>query len=216
MNRELPSTHNWAEVNIHHALLRVIAMASGRIFVGPELCRSEKYIDSAINYTVDVMSTHSAVHGLRSWLRPILAPRLPQVQALQRRVHEATEFMKPIVERRKRIAADPNAEKPDDMLQWMINDMHKFPDKHSQNLARVQLSLSFAAIHTTTVTATNVFVLSCSWTLLFPCRSLLTQFAHTGSMISLQCQSSYLSSARKFKRHWLPTAVNSLATPCNP
>lgn len=34
-------------MNIYGKLLRIVAKVSGRIFIGPELCRSEKYIDTA-------------------------------------------------------------------------------------------------------------------------------------------------------------------------
>jgi hypothetical protein len=50
-----------------------------------------------------------------------------------------------------------DSEKPDDMLQWIMNQQGgKFKEYSTEELARVQLSLSFAAIHTTTLTTTNV------------------------------------------------------------
>lgn len=152
---EMPSCEDWTEVNIHHVLLRVIAMVSGRIFIGPELCRNEEYLDAAINYTMDVMTAQRAVQSMRPWLRPFVAPRLACVKKLDERILHANRFLQPVVESRIKIASDPSCEKPDDMLQWLLEAQSKFPDKNSQNLAQVQLGLSFAAIHTTTLTATN-------------------------------------------------------------
>ncbi|RMJ08867.1 hypothetical protein CDV36_011516 [Fusarium kuroshium] len=153
----IPSCDDWTEVNIHHSLLRIVGMVSGRVFIGPELCRSEKYLDAAINYTMEVMGAQRAVQQIRPWLRPFLASRLPAVKRLDQRIAEAEDFLNPIVKQRAETIDDPSVEKPDDMLQWLMDRKDKFPDKNSQNLAKVQLGLSFAAIHTTTLTATNAF-----------------------------------------------------------
>lgn len=155
MGLELPQSSGWEEVDIHHALLRIVAMVSGRVFIGPELCRNEEYLDSAINYTMDVMAAQRAVQTLNPWLRPILAGRLPQVKKLNERVVEAQRFINSVLEVRKEVLADPTSEKPFDMIQWLIDGKSKFPDEKSQNLAKVQLGLTFAAVHTTALTATN-------------------------------------------------------------
>lgn len=157
LNLELPPQKNWTEVNIHHALLRVVAMVSGRIFIGPELSRTEQYLDAAINYTMEVMSVQRATQQLRPWLRPFLATRLPEMKKLNQRIVEAEKFLGPVVKTRLEAAADDSTEKPFDMLQWLIDEQPKFNDKNSRNLAKVQLGLTFAAIHTTTLTATNAF-----------------------------------------------------------
>ncbi len=155
---EIPACSDWKEINIHQKLLRIVAMVSGRVFIGPELCRSEKYLDAAINYTMDVMGAQRAVQKMRPWLRPFLAQKLPQVTRLDQRIEEADAFMRPLIERRKEASKESELEKPDDMLQWMIDGQDKYTDSNSQNLAKVQLGLGFAAIHTTTLTATNASV----------------------------------------------------------
>lgn len=152
---ELPSSPEWQEIDIHKVLLRVVSMVSGRIFIGPELCRTEKYLDAAINYTMDVMIAQRVVQHIRPWLRPFTVPFLSYIKKLDQRIKEAEEFLEPIVKARKKAAEDPSVDAPDDMLQWLLQGQGKFPDAASQNLARVQLGLSFAAIHTTTLTATN-------------------------------------------------------------
>ncbi|KAM4065581.1 cytochrome p450 [Hirsutella rhossiliensis] len=154
---EMPAAEDWTEVNINRILMRVVAMVSGRVFIGSELCRNEEYLTAAINYTIEVMTAHRAVQGTRPWLRPFLARRLPEVKQVQRRIREADAFLRPVVEQRRMAAEDESYEKPDDMLQWFIDARGKFTRESSQDLAKIQLLLSFAAIHTTTLTATNVF-----------------------------------------------------------
>ncbi|KAG3183535.1 hypothetical protein PC129_g25334 [Phytophthora cactorum] len=65
--------------------------------------------------------------------------------------------MEPVLKRIVEAAADPSFEKPMDMLHWLMEAHPKFTDKVSQNLATLQLGISFAAIPTTTLTATNAF-----------------------------------------------------------
>ncbi|KAK0610797.1 cytochrome P450 [Immersiella caudata] len=154
-NMEMPPCDNWTPVNINRILLRVVAMVSGRIFIGPDLCRSEEYLDAAINYTIEVMMARGEVDAMPAWKRPFLARSLPAVKRLEARIKQAHAFMQPVVEARKRLPAD---QKPDDMLQWLMESQQKFGDDNSvEKLARLQLGLSFAAIHTTTMTATNAF-----------------------------------------------------------
>ncbi|CAK7236566.1 hypothetical protein SBRCBS47491_009680 [Sporothrix bragantina] len=158
LSLELPPSQNWTEINIHHKLLRTVAMVSGFVFIGPELSRTEQYLDAAINYTMDVMHAQRAVQQMKPWLRPFLSGRLPQLKKLYQRIAEADDFMGPVINLRKEVTANVSEnDKPDDMLQWLIDALPKYPDANSQNLTKVQLGLSFAAIHTTTLAATNAF-----------------------------------------------------------
>ncbi|KAF1935949.1 ent-kaurene oxidase [Clathrospora elynae] len=154
IRKYMPPCQDWTEVCINQRLVDVIAKVSGRIFVGPELCEDPEYLDSGVNYTLDLMSAVQAIKKLRPWLKPFLAPRLPETIQLRKREQHAAEFLQPIV--LERITAkknDANWQEPDDMLQWMIN-RSKGADSYEQ-IAQYQLTLIFAAIHTTTMTTTN-------------------------------------------------------------
>jgi cytochrome P450 len=155
MALELPQGSDWTEVNINSKLLRIVAMVSGRVFVGPELCRDEAYLDASINYTTDLMIAVHVVALVPKFLRSLISPHLPPVKKLQQRIREADEFLRPIVAKRIEAAKQPGYEKPDDMLQWIIESQKKFGDKGDKELAKMQLGISFAAIHTTTLTTTN-------------------------------------------------------------
>lgn len=155
IQKELPPCDDWTSVNINRKLLRIVALVSGRIFIGEELSRSEEYLDAAINYTVELMNARRAIDRLRPWSRPFFASRLPEVKRLKQRLAQADQFLRPVVAARRQLQ---NSEKPDDMLQWVMNGQDKFRQYTTKELARLQLALSFAAIHTTTLTATNVYV----------------------------------------------------------
>nr|QEG13904.1 steroid 14alpha-hydroxylase [Curvularia lunata]QEG13905.1 steroid 14alpha-hydroxylase [Curvularia lunata]UXP88658.1 steroid 14alpha-hydroxylase [Curvularia lunata] len=150
----MPPCDDWTEVNINEKLLRIVAKVSGTIFVGPELASDSDYLDAACFYTVDLMNAVTAMKKIRPWLKPFLASRTPEIIALRAREKHTERVLIPIVE--QRIAAkanDPNWQEPDDFLQWML-DMREGTES-IQELAKTQLSLIFAAIHTTTMTVTN-------------------------------------------------------------
>ncbi|EFQ30219.1 cytochrome P450 [Colletotrichum graminicola] len=155
MRLELPQTTKWTEVNIHDKLLRIVAMVSGRVFIGPELCRNEDYIDASIHYTTDLMRAVVAIGKIPAFLRPFLASRLPETRKLYKRMDAADAVFRPIITARRESATKENYQPPDDLLQWIINAQTKIGPISDRELAMCQLTASFAAIHTTTMTATN-------------------------------------------------------------
>lgn len=151
--REMPPCDDWTPININSKLQRIVAMVSGRVFVGPELCHDEAYLDAAVNYTVEIVGATQAVDNMAPWKRPFLASRLPEVKRVEARLKQADAFLKPVVQKRLELSPE---DRPDDMLQWLLNNQKRFGvDKTVQTLARLQLSLSFASIHTTSVVATS-------------------------------------------------------------
>lgn len=154
---ELPQSTNWSQVNISSKLVRIVAKTSGRIFVGPDLCRDETYIDAAVNYTLEMTAAIRAVGFISPWLRPFLASRAPQVKKLHHRFQQADEFLRPVVTARRQAAHGTRDEKDqsDDMLQWLIDSQDKFGQQSDRAISKYQLSLTFAAIHTTTAALTN-------------------------------------------------------------
>lgn len=162
---EISACPDWTEVNIYEKTLRIVAIVSGRIFLGPELCHDERYIEAAINYTLDVFAARAAITKISPWLRPFRAPFLAEVAQLRRREDDFDDIIRPIV--RARLDAertDPGGYvKPDDMLQWLLDGKAKeaaakgveLPD--DRYLAKMQLGISLAAIHTTSMMVTNAF-----------------------------------------------------------
>lgn len=144
-------------MRLNQHLLRIIAKVSGRIFVGPELCRTEEYIDMAINYTVKTMQTVNAISNIVPSERKDKASALPEVKDLKARQKTAYDFIKPVIEARKKaMKENPDFQKPDDTLQWILDGgQAKYGEQDDEELTQIQLGLTFAAIHTTTMTTTN-------------------------------------------------------------
>ncbi|KAF6804336.1 ent-kaurene oxidase, partial [Colletotrichum sojae] len=156
---EIPPSQTWTPVPINKKLARIVAQTSGRIFVGPDLCRDETYLDAAVNYTLDMTAAVQAVGFVSPWLRPFLAARTPQVRKLHDRFRHADEFLRPVVTARRQAAREGDEKKGrhDDMLQWLLDSQDRFGEQSDRQISKYQLSLTFAAIHTTTAALTNAF-----------------------------------------------------------
>ncbi|KAG7047613.1 cytochrome P450 [Colletotrichum scovillei] len=155
MRLELPQSPAWTEININAKLLRIIAMVSGRVFIGSELCRDERYLDASISYTVDLMTAVHVIAFVPSFLRPLVASWLPTTKKLYKRIADAEAVFRPIVTARKEAAKRDDYREPDDMLQWLLNAQPKFGALSDREMAMAQLGVSFAAIHTTSMTTLN-------------------------------------------------------------
>lgn len=144
----------WTSVSIHQKLLRTVAIVSGHIFLGPELCRREEYLHASINYTIDVFVAVMKLETWNEWLRPIGQFFTPELKKVPEHRAKARAFLLPIIRERQEAMAKGKGV-PDDMLQWMMQKARDFK-LSDEDLADMQLQLSLAAIHTTTMTAMNI------------------------------------------------------------
>ncbi|KAH8730529.1 cytochrome P450 monooxygenase-like protein [Phaeosphaeriaceae sp. PMI808] len=155
MREQIPPCNDWTEVDVNSKLLDVIARISGRIFVGPELSKEPEYLECARMYTVFLSNAVTAIKHIRPILRPFLVTRLPEIKRLRNMEKRAVKYLEPIVNERLEAEKDPNWEKPEDMLQWLIDSRAEVNDFSVEVVAKTQLALIFAAIHTTSISITN-------------------------------------------------------------
>lgn len=152
---EIGTCKDWTEINISQKLLKIVAIVSGYVFLGPDLCRREEYLHASIDFTVDLFMAIAALKRQPESLRFIAKYWIPQIKTVdehRRRVHN---FLKPIL-RERRALQSKGAETPKDMLQWLLDKSGQFNIRTDEQLAETQLILGMAATHTTTMTATQM------------------------------------------------------------
>jgi cytochrome P450 len=151
----MPACEDWTAVNVNKVLVRIIAIVSGYIFLGPELCRNEEYMQLSIGYTVDAFTCVFILRSLPVFMRPIAVWFIPHYWRIGKYRRRVRKFFLPIIRARREAMTKPGYEAPDDLLQWTINKASKFDEIKSDNdIAQMQLRLSLAAIHTTSTTGT--------------------------------------------------------------
>ncbi|KAF5505675.1 Cytochrome P450 monooxygenase ATR2 [Colletotrichum siamense] len=150
----LGSCTEWTEVVLYDKLLNMVAIISGRIFIGPELCHKKEYLEASTMFVIDLFTTAAKVKRWPKFLRFIGKHYIPEIKKLAEHRRRAAQVLVPVIEERKRLNTE-GTEAPEDMLQWFIAKSSKFSMDSNEQLAETQLSLSVVAIHTTTMAATH-------------------------------------------------------------
>lgn len=153
----------WTEVKLKPKLFQLVGRLSSRVFIGTELCENEEWLDLTKAYTVNVFI---AARALRRWptcLRPIVHWCLPECRQVRQDVREARRIIGPVVEarrerNRKAREAGQKPSKMADTIGWLDEAAKGRP----YDIAMLQLSLSFAAIHTTTELVSGTLLDLCS------------------------------------------------------
>ncbi|KAI9375670.1 cytochrome P450 [Aspergillus egyptiacus] len=147
----------WHSISLKSTNLKLVARLSSKVFLGDKLCRNPDWLRITIAYTVD---SFLAAQDLRLWpvfLRRLVSGFLPSYRKLQAELDEARSIIIPVLEQRKAekqaaIARGENPKKYNDAMEWMEQCAKGRP----YDAAVVQLSLSLAAIHTTSDMLTQV------------------------------------------------------------
>ncbi|EAQ85378.1 hypothetical protein CHGG_09392 [Chaetomium globosum CBS 148.51] len=142
---------------LRETLLRVVSRVSSRVFLGEELCRNQDWLRVTREYTVDGFR---AADELRLWpapLRYLVHWFMPSCARARADVREARRVLNGVISKRR--ARKQRGEKVefDDAIEWFEREAKG----RAYDPVVVQLTLSFAAIHTTTDLITQVMTDLC-------------------------------------------------------
>lgn len=148
----------WQKFTIRDAIADVVARLSSRVFLGAELCRNARWLSIANTYTVDSFATAHLMRAAPAFMRPLTYWLLPQTKRLRRAVRDAHELIDPVVARRKAAidaaarAVAAGAAKPPKTTADTLGWLYEIATAKGINpdYTAAQLSLTMAAIHTTT------------------------------------------------------------------
>jgi cytochrome P450 monooxygenase len=131
-----------------------------RIFIGDTLCRDEQWLKASIDYTKNIFVTIALLRPVPGFLQPLVGRVLPSSRSLNHQLaYIKNEFLGPLVEQRREMesSGDPNYEKPDDFLQWMMDLAKTEQESHPHNLAQRLLGItSMAVVHTSAMSLTHI------------------------------------------------------------
>ncbi|RYP63206.1 hypothetical protein DL771_009380 [Monosporascus sp. 5C6A] len=152
------TSETWREVDIHKPFLNIVAIASGYLFLGPDLCRRPEFLHASIDFTEGLFRAAGTLNTWTQLMRPIGKYFVPEVQTLRDYYRSLCEVLVPIVRERRKLPLQGAGKEdaPKDMQQWMVRKAHKFDVRTDEELAEHQLVLSFAAIHLTAMAAINL------------------------------------------------------------
>ena len=149
----LGKSKEWQTITLVDTMADIIARLSSRVFLGKELCRNKRWLEIAKTHTMDVFKTAMIMKATPAFLRPLTYLLLPHSKRIRSALSDTRKLIGPEIERRKAavdaaLAAGEKPPKVADTLGWMY-ELTK-----SRNIdydfSCGQLSLTMAAIHTTT------------------------------------------------------------------
>ncbi|KAI1429824.1 cytochrome P450 [Xylaria sp. FL1777] len=148
---QFPSCDEWTPIDLHEKLLRVVAQASARIFVGYPMCRNEEWLECSSKFALDVMIGAEKLKQWHPWLRPLAQYFVPEMTRIRGDHQRAFELLLPELENRSRESTKKESKPRDDMIEWMQRRAKGFGDKsfNSKELANLQMLTATAAIYTT-------------------------------------------------------------------
>ena len=128
LEREIGRAPEWTKVSLYQKLLQLSALTNGRMFVGLPLSRNQDWIDMSIKYTMDMIHGIRAVQQIKPMLRPVLAPRLPEIKNLKDYNRRGAKILRPYIDavlqaRNWSDAKERPAKNQYNLISWMLNQM---------------------------------------------------------------------------------------------
>lgn len=99
LSKEFGPGETWTKVVLYQKLLRVVALLSGRVFVGRPVSRNEDWINSSISYTVDCVAASASVPKYSAWVRYFGMRFTPEIRKINEHRTKSAELLRPIVEK---------------------------------------------------------------------------------------------------------------------
>ncbi|KAI9511438.1 cytochrome P450 [Russula earlei] len=157
LDDRIPTTdENWAKISLMPTIQQVICRISNRVFVGTPLCRNHDYQRLNLNFAINVLKSAAIIRIFPAFFKPVVVrviSKLPSQFKLE------TEFLRPMFEERLAKMKDHSQgdwdDRPNDLLMWFMNEA-KGIEKSLDAVIRRMLAVNFAAIHTTSITFTQV------------------------------------------------------------
>ncbi|KLU92534.1 hypothetical protein MAPG_11479 [Magnaporthiopsis poae ATCC 64411] len=146
VSKSLGEKNDWAEVTIYEALLDIVARISTRVFLGPDICRDEAWLEITKNFTVAQSRSLATMKLFPYYLRPLVYFLDPNGRKTVRLFYEARKMVEPLVARRRRERQEPGAPAYNDAIEWADLECGGQPFDATD----FQLALASVAIHTTT------------------------------------------------------------------
>lgn len=150
------------DVLLYPAVLDIVARLSSRVFLGDKLCRNEQWLRITKSYTVTAFLAAQSLRIYPRYLRKLVHWFLPECRQVRAQLVEARQIITPVIEERhqaRKTAAESGQSIPEynDAIDWADQEA-ALKGSTRYNPAVYQLTMSLAAIHTTSDLTSQVIL----------------------------------------------------------
>lgn len=139
--QELPATDKeWTKFNALDLARRMVHRAVAVQFV-TELAEDDEYMSTAISFSENGFMHHFLLRVFPDWAKPVIAFLVPTTWAVDRAFKKAKGMVIPLInERRRREQEDPDYEKPEDLLQSLMDGGEEVNDDIETTVQRLMVT----------------------------------------------------------------------------
>lgn len=156
-NESVGLCKDWTVISPQAAVMRIIALVSGRIFVGPGLNRDAVYLENLLGFAVRTWMVTTSMRRYPKWLRPMAQHWDQEVRKVNAAIDTMAGLLKPLISAREVAVVGEKTGCFNDMLMWA---MATCPQDHRTDLrwqAMYMLQIGTASIHVTSTTVTHIW-----------------------------------------------------------
>ncbi|KAK4493820.1 hypothetical protein PRZ48_015005 [Zasmidium cellare] len=152
----------WHIINVKNHVIELVARMSSRTFLGKPLCRNRQWLDVTSQYSVGIFLASRELRNVPVFARRVMQYFMPSCTKVREQYAIAKGLITAEVQRRteaaqKALAAGKKPAKTADAIGWMV----ELSKGKNYDLVAGQLSLSVAAIQTTTEAMSHILVDIC-------------------------------------------------------
>jgi hypothetical protein len=100
LDKEVGACTEWKPIYLFKAITNIVALMSGRTFVGLPLSREDDWLDVTINFTVDAVAAARALKRWNPLLRPFAAPFVEELRRVRKHKARGAEMLAPYMEQK--------------------------------------------------------------------------------------------------------------------
>lgn len=169
VDTEFGTYEGWTAVKVFEKLIKTVARISARVFVGLPLCRDEEWLKVTTKYTEDILNARKTISKYPFFLRPFIAPFLPECRLLRNDRRRAAKMLAPTIAaiikshsngsndspcKEDSTSLDKNGQY--NLVSWILGHYKANQKPSAEVIGEEQLLAAVAAIHTTTFTTMQV------------------------------------------------------------
>ena len=152
-DKELGRPDDWTPIRLHATMLRMVALLSGRVFVGHPLNRSEEWLDASINYTTALAAVLRDSTMWNPLLIPFVGRFLPSVRRSREYLRKAQKWMKPllaeVLSKEKEKSGPVKVGTQGTFIAWLLN----YLPEHQRTAERIGMDQMIVGIPTSVFAA---------------------------------------------------------------
>jgi hypothetical protein len=139
-------------------VIHIVALLVARVFIGPELCRNQEYLDVSVMFAANCLIVSRILAWYSSLLRPVVKYIVPGCINLRRQEAQMRRLLMPFITQRGQTAAAGKEQGTDDLLQLFTDGSSQAEKNDPKFLALSLINACLAAIHSTAIVATNAIL----------------------------------------------------------